>query len=184
MFTTKQSKITEFNNVIKKYINKSMLMLLAAILVSSAATAAPFANLSISLENTTSGKVYKSTTDSKGNFTFKELPEGNYNFSCNTGIEILSWSWGESNPTSVGSGSGSGSGKLSVISPRDAASGLPTGKRMHKPFVITKELDKASPMLGRSAKGSTSTDNPTSRTTCVATFTIDGTTISGILSDK
>ena len=27
-----------------------------------------------------------------------------------------------------------------IVSPRDAASGLPTGKRMHKPFVITKEL--------------------------------------------
>lgn len=35
----------------------------------------------------------------------------------------------------------------SIISPRDAASGLPTGKRMHKPFVITKELDKSSPLL-------------------------------------
>jgi len=34
-----------------------------------------------------------------------------------------------------------------VVSPRDAASGLPTGKRMHKPFVITKELDKSSPLL-------------------------------------
>ena len=34
-----------------------------------------------------------------------------------------------------------------VISPRDPASGLPTGKRMHKPFVITKELDKATPLL-------------------------------------
>jgi type VI secretion system secreted protein Hcp len=34
-----------------------------------------------------------------------------------------------------------------VVSPRDAASGLPTGKRLHKPFVITKELDKASPLL-------------------------------------
>ena len=34
-----------------------------------------------------------------------------------------------------------------VTSPRDPASGLPTGKRMHKPFVITKELDKASPLL-------------------------------------
>ena len=34
-----------------------------------------------------------------------------------------------------------------VLSPRDAASGLPTGKRMHKPMVITKELDKASPLL-------------------------------------
>jgi len=34
-----------------------------------------------------------------------------------------------------------------LISPRDSASGLPTGKRMHKPLVITKELDKSSPLL-------------------------------------
>lgn len=34
-----------------------------------------------------------------------------------------------------------------VTSPRDAASGLPTGKRMHSPFVITKEVDKSSPLL-------------------------------------
>lgn len=34
-----------------------------------------------------------------------------------------------------------------VISPRDPASGLPTGKRMHRPFIITKELDKSSPLL-------------------------------------
>ena len=35
----------------------------------------------------------------------------------------------------------------SIVSPRDAGSGLPTGKRQHKPFVITKELDKSSPLL-------------------------------------
>ena len=34
-----------------------------------------------------------------------------------------------------------------VVSPRDAASGLPTGKRQHKPFIITKEVDKSSPLL-------------------------------------
>jgi type VI secretion system secreted protein Hcp len=34
-----------------------------------------------------------------------------------------------------------------ITSPRDAASGLPTGKRMHKPFVITKQIDKSSPLL-------------------------------------
>src|ERR1043165_4020450 len=34
-----------------------------------------------------------------------------------------------------------------VVSPRDAASGLPTGKRQHKPLVITKEIDKATPLL-------------------------------------
>jgi len=35
----------------------------------------------------------------------------------------------------------------SVKSPRDAASGLPTGKRQHKPFIVTKELDKSTPLL-------------------------------------
>ena len=34
-----------------------------------------------------------------------------------------------------------------ILSPRDVASGLPTGKRMHKPLIITKELDKSSPLL-------------------------------------
>ena len=34
-----------------------------------------------------------------------------------------------------------------ITSPRDPASGLPTGKRQHKPFTITKELDKSSPLL-------------------------------------
>ncbi len=35
----------------------------------------------------------------------------------------------------------------SIVSPRDPASGLPTGKRMHKPLVITKEIDKSTPLL-------------------------------------
>lgn len=35
----------------------------------------------------------------------------------------------------------------SIKSPRDAASGLATGKRQHKPMTITKELDKSSPQL-------------------------------------
>lgn len=34
-----------------------------------------------------------------------------------------------------------------IVSPRDPASGLPTGKRQHKPLVITKELDKSTPLL-------------------------------------
>jgi type VI secretion system secreted protein Hcp len=34
-----------------------------------------------------------------------------------------------------------------VISPRDPASGLPTGKRMHKPLVVTAELDKSFPLI-------------------------------------
>lgn len=40
-----------------------------------------------------------------------------------------------------------------IISPRDAASGLPTGKRMHKPFVITKQLDSSTPLLYKAMIG-------------------------------
>jgi type VI secretion system secreted protein Hcp len=35
----------------------------------------------------------------------------------------------------------------SIVSPRDPQSGLPTGQRMHKPMVLTKELDMATPLL-------------------------------------
>ncbi|HEY3366074.1 MAG TPA: type VI secretion system tube protein TssD [Symbiobacteriaceae bacterium] len=34
-----------------------------------------------------------------------------------------------------------------IVSPRDPASGLPTGQRMHKPLVITKLLDRSSPQM-------------------------------------
>ncbi len=39
----------------------------------------------------------------------------------------------------------------SVQSPRDASSGLATGKRQHEPFVVTKQTDKSSPVLFRAA---------------------------------
>ncbi|MBK9265363.1 MAG: type VI secretion system tube protein Hcp [Polyangiaceae bacterium] len=34
-----------------------------------------------------------------------------------------------------------------IVGPRDPASGRPTGKRVHKPFVVTKNIDRASPLL-------------------------------------
>jgi type VI secretion system secreted protein Hcp len=34
-----------------------------------------------------------------------------------------------------------------LVSPRDAATGLPTGKRQHAPLTITKELDRSTPVL-------------------------------------
>lgn len=34
-----------------------------------------------------------------------------------------------------------------IVSPRDPASGLPTGKRQHKPFVFILEIDKSTPQL-------------------------------------
>lgn len=54
-------------------------------------------------------------------------------------IEVNSWSWGESN----------------ITSPRDSASGQATGKRQHKPFTITKELDRSTPMLFRASNNGT-----------------------------
>jgi type VI secretion system secreted protein Hcp len=35
----------------------------------------------------------------------------------------------------------------SVVTPRDPASGLPTGRRQHQPIVLLKEIDKSSPLL-------------------------------------
>ncbi len=41
-----------------------------------------------------------------------------------------------------------------IKSPRDPASGLPTGRRQHKPFTITKPLDKSTPLIrGAMAQG-------------------------------
>lgn len=34
-----------------------------------------------------------------------------------------------------------------IVAPRDPASGRPTGKRMHKPFSITKPVDRSTPLL-------------------------------------
>ena len=36
-----------------------------------------------------------------------------------------------------------------IVSPRDAASGLPTGKRQHRPVTVLKEVDSSSPLLWR-----------------------------------
>jgi type VI secretion system secreted protein Hcp len=55
---------------------------------------------------------------------------------------------GDAQADRIGSpSSGAGAGKVTTIAPRDAAGGLPSGKRMHKPFTITKEVDQASPKL-------------------------------------
>ena len=40
-----------------------------------------------------------------------------------------------------------------VKSPRDAASGMASGKRMHRPFTIIKEWGASTPMLGKSGGG-------------------------------
>jgi type VI protein secretion system component Hcp len=65
------------------------------------------------------------------------------------GSKSASDSW--SSPTAksaIGSqSSGAGAGKVTTAAPRDMATGMASGKRMHKPFTITKEIDRASPLL-------------------------------------
>ncbi len=59
-------------------------------------------------------------------------------------LEASSFSWGASQGTSAGAPSGTAAGKVSMqdlsvmksAAPRDAASGMPTGKRQHKPLPL------------------------------------------------
>ncbi len=54
---------------------------------------------------------------------------------------------GKVNTASMGADAGKASTKGPVG--RDAATGQASGKRMHKPFVIMREVDKASPLLAK-----------------------------------
>lgn len=60
-----------------------------------------------------------------------------------------------------------------IVSPRDAASGMATGKRQHKPFTITKELDKSTPMMVRESPSKQSTGK-VSYSDLSVMITIDG----------
>lgn len=51
-------------------------------------------------------------------------------------IELSSWSFGASNS--------------GVVAPRDAASGMATGKRQHKPMTVTKPVEASTPLLRES----------------------------------
>ena len=53
----------------------------------------------------------------------------------------------------VAAGDVNGDGRADIVSPRDPQSGLPTGQRMHKPFVITKEWGASSPGLSITVTG-------------------------------
>ncbi len=65
-----------------------------------------------------------------------------------------------------------------IVSPRDAASGLPTGKRMHKPFVVTKELD-VSYATNKSSKVATPKDATSNSAKRVAGQPIGGIVVKG-----
>jgi hypothetical protein len=156
------------------YLSIIGLFFVAFTLGSFAKTAAAHAKITLKCS---SGKTYTATTDSKGKFSFTDLDcDGDYSLSVST--DVMSYSWGATNSgsftgssdTKAGKSSGGGAGKVSVhdmsVTKRDAASGLPTGKRMHKPFKTTHSL---------CSKGSQDCDDK-----CVISLSSDGTTITGM----
>ena len=103
--------------------SKTLALAFVASLIALAATATPALNAYLKLRGATTAK---------------------FNPEVSSGIMVIAVSHEIVSPRDLASGNVS-----RIVSPRDSASGLPTGKRMHKPFVITKELDKASPLLLR-----------------------------------
>lgn len=164
-------------NILIKSIKISFLMLVSFVLISAAAISAPLSKATVTLTNSSTGKTCTCVTDANGKFECKNLPDGKYTFSCTSEDKMMSWSWGETQ---------TGSYEFDVKAPRDVATGQASGKRMHKPFTIKKELDKSTPLLGKQAGSTKSTkDHNSSRSNkCVADVCVDGSSITGTLSDK
>jgi hypothetical protein len=127
-------------------------------IVLAAFTSSSFAAVDMFLKiKDLNGKVVsRCEVDKDGKFECPKLPAGTY-------TAALEWSWGVNNggahgPTPIGTGktvsTENPENKPSVISfeynvkaPRDVATGQASGKRQHKPILIRKEIDKATPQL-------------------------------------
>lgn len=99
----------------------------------------PVSGIEIEIENNSTGQKFTTKTNKDGKFSFSKLPTGTYSFS----LVVSTKSYSVTDKRSK---------ELNVVSPKDAASGLPTGKRQHKPMTISKELDKSSPKLAQACR--------------------------------
>jgi hypothetical protein len=108
-----------------------------------------FASFDMLLKIKDSDKVVARTTSADdGSFKFQNVPPGDYVLVLRLAAE----------PQAKGKAmvaADSWTAPLSIVSPRDAASGQATGKRMHKPMTIVKEWGAASPKLSCTVDGST-----------------------------
>jgi hypothetical protein len=102
------------------------------------------------------GKTHKISVKPDGSFTTPALPAGVCSFSF--GVHQGTMQTGSASQGKMASKEDVYVWKIKsavitcdIKAPRDAQSGMATGKRMHKPFVITKEYDKASPMLAKTS---------------------------------
>lgn len=158
-----------------KKLNNIALMFITLLMISSAAISAPLSKATVTLQDSATGKIYTCITDANGKFECKNLPDGKYSITCKNEADMMNWSFGAA------------AYQFEVQAPKDRASGQASGKRMHKPLTITKEFDKSTPMLGKRAgspPSSTKNQNNARSNRCVATVCVDGTTISGTITDK
>ncbi len=91
------------------------------------------------------GKHIKLTENSDGTFSAQDIPGGTYTVI----YKAKAGKTGATKRTTDNTASLSFTYQKiewdCIVSPRDVATGQSSGKRMHKPFVITKELDKTAP---------------------------------------
>jgi hypothetical protein len=118
-------------------------ILVAAVIVLLAARSFAASDYLLEIEGVKgecSGKKFKMTQQSDGSWLAKGVPAGTYKicYSVDNTLWTEQKSSGKTVPPMV-------TFNFEVQAPRDMATGQASGKRMHKPFVITKELDKMSP---------------------------------------
>jgi hypothetical protein len=124
---------------------RSTLAISMCLLVSGSA----FASFDMVLKIKDGEKIVARTTSADdGSFKFENVPPGDY-------VLVLQPAAApQAEGQAVAADKPSWSAPLS-IAPRDAASGMPTGKRMHKPMTIVKEWGAATPKLSCTVDGST-----------------------------
>jgi len=134
----------------------ALLAIIAVLMVSKSFAASDYLLELDGVKGECKGKHIKLTENSDGSFSAENIPGGTYNI-------VYKAKQGKTGSTKRGDGSvvlayegvisprdaasGLPTGKSAVQSPRDPASGQATGKRQHKPFTITKEWDASTPML-------------------------------------
>jgi hypothetical protein len=151
----------------KTLLNTIAFVAIAALLLASNSFAASDYLLELDgVKGEAKGKKIKLAKNADGSFSATNIPGGTYKLIyaheqpgtqvAPSQVKVIVMAFeGIVSPHDDASGQTSGK--------RDAASGLPTGKRQHKPFVVTKEIDKTSPksILGEIIIGDVDEDGAT-----------------------
>ena len=131
------------------YLAATVLGLAAAVAAPGAAVtrpvAAPASACLVVLE-CPGGVTQQVAPDATGKFVFKDVPAGSCRVSvipaapADPAAPVAS----SSSSSAASTTAASSSDRVAVAAPRDAASGMPTGKRMHKPMSFSMVLDQES----------------------------------------